>query len=224
MVRHNHRFMPVRRSAKRIIETGGIGEPYLLRSTCIASPDYILARPWYGQKQQGHGGVLLGNAIHHLDLFRWYGGEVRRVAALGSNKVIAARAGMDAEDTALLVCEFEGGALGQLLFTDAEVTDKAGIEQVEVYGTEGWLAVSFNCHNHGVSSRIFGDGEIHALPPAEGLGAETEFAHFLRCLDSGEAPLTSGPEARKALELVIAGYQSMMSGGFVTLPLDRALA
>ena len=223
MVRHNHRFMPVRRSAKRIIENGGIGEPYLLRSTCIASPEYILARPWYGQTQQGHGGVLLGNAIHHLDLFRWYAGEVCRLAALGTNKVIGPRAGMDAEDTVLLVCEFVGGALGELLFTDAEVTDRAGLEQVEVYGTEGWLAVSFNRDNYGVSSRIFGDGDVHALPPAQGLDAETDFAHFLRCMASGDVPLTSGPEARKALELVIAGYQSMRSGGFVTLPIDPDL-
>ena len=49
---------------------------------------------------------------------------------------------------------------------------------------------------------------------------ESMWAHFAKCINSGSVPLTSGPEARSSLELVLAIYRSSEIGMPVKLPLN----
>ncbi len=217
MVRHNHRFFPVRSRMKRLIDEGAIGSPYLLRSACFQGPEYFYDRPWYGKKSEGRGGVLLGNGIHHLDLFRWYGGEVKQVSALTQNSHLK-RVGMDAEDTSVFICEFESGALGELVFTNADTTNKYELELIEVHGSDGWLSSSAKYGHLGVSRQAFGDGEVHEIAGTP--DQESEFAHFRDCVSTGKTPLTNGVEAAKSVELAVAAYRSAETGKVVTLPID----
>jgi predicted dehydrogenase len=50
---------------------------------------------------------------------------------------------------------------------------------------------------------------IH-VPPQDTFLLEVQ--HFLRCLQTGEQPLTSGRSQRKPLAVVLAAYRSMESG------------
>ena len=44
------------------------------------------------------------------------------------------------------------------------------------------------------------------------------WGHFIDCLRTGATPLSSGPESKKAVELVAAIYRSLDTGAPVPLP------
>jgi len=215
-VRHNQRFSRDRRRIKQLVESGALGDLYLCRSWWFQGPGYITARPWYGQRNQGHGGVVLGLGIHHLDLFRWIAGEVASVAAYGANRVIGAQ-GMDAEDTAVLLFRFRSGALGDMMMTNGDVTDRYApdAEGLEFHGTKGWVSTRGGLH--GVIPSVLGDGEVHPVPTEP--VPENEFEMMLRCVRTGAPPLTHGADIRATVELAVAAYAAMDKDGSVALPL-----
>jgi len=81
------------------------------------------------------------------------------------------------------------------------------------------------------------DAQIRAEfgPPAEDKGKsgagdpraisfvnhQRQFENFVRCLDRGEKLLVDGGEARKAVEVILAVYQSALTGKAVKLPLKK---
>lgn len=80
---------------------------------CRPQRYYDLA-PWRGTFSMD-GGCLTNQGIHHVDLLRRLGGEVRRVC--GCHKTLGAN--IEVEDTAAAVIEFENGAIGSLEVTTA---------------------------------------------------------------------------------------------------------
>ena len=44
------------------------------------------------------------------------------------------------------------------------------------------------------------------------------WGHFIDCLRTGATPLSNGPEAKKAVQLVAAIYRSLATGAPVRLP------
>ena len=215
-VRHNQRFSGDRRRIKQLVESGALGDLYLCRSWWVQGPGYITARPWYGHRNQGHGGVVLGLGIHHLDLLRWIAGEVERVAAYGMNRVIGGK-GMDAEDTAVLLFRFRSGALGDMMMTNGDATNRYApdAEGLEFHGTKGWVSTRGGLH--GVMPAVLGDGDVHPVPTAP--VQENEFEMMLRCVRTGEEPLTHGGDIRATVELAVAAYAAMDKDASVALPL-----
>ena len=80
---------------------------------CRPQRYYDLA-PWRGTWAMD-GGCMTNQGIHHIDLLRKLGGEVRRVAAAQSTQGAA----IEVEDTATAALEFASGALGTLEITTA---------------------------------------------------------------------------------------------------------
>jgi predicted dehydrogenase len=68
---------------------------------------------------------------------------------------------------------------------------------------------------------------VGASDPSAGItpdGHRAIFRDFLDCLDNGTKPVIDGHEARKAVEIILAVYQSAKNGGHsVTLPLAGAV-
>jgi UDP-N-acetyl-2-amino-2-deoxyglucuronate dehydrogenase len=85
---------------------------------CRPQRYYDLA-PWRGTFALD-GGALTNQGIHHIDLLRYLGGEVKSV----SSKLATLRANVEVEDTAVAVFEMVNGAVGTLeITTSAEPTD-----------------------------------------------------------------------------------------------------
>ena len=58
--------------------------------------------------------------------------------------------------------------------------------------------------------------------PSSGLtpdGHRANIKEFIEALEAGRAPLISGPEARKSVEIILAIYRSARQGQAVELPL-----
>ncbi|MCB1144840.1 MAG: Gfo/Idh/MocA family oxidoreductase [Leptospiraceae bacterium] len=80
---------------------------------CRPQRYYDLA-PWRGTFSQD-GGCLTNQGIHHIDLLRYFAGEVQKVSSI--HKTLGAD--IEVEDTATAIIEFKTGVLGTLEITTA---------------------------------------------------------------------------------------------------------
>jgi len=118
---------------RQAIEAGELGEPRIITVRvrwCRPQRYYDLA-PWRGTYALD-GGALTNQGIHHMDLLRHLGGEVKRVNA----QMRTLGAEIEVEDTAVAVIEFESGAVGTVeVTTSARPLDFEA--SVSVVGSEG---------------------------------------------------------------------------------------
>lgn len=110
-------------AVKRVLQGLAQGELGRLRTVavrvrwCRPQRYYDLA-PWRGTFAMD-GGCLTNQGIHHIDLLRQLGGEVKRVCSI--HKTLGAE--IEVEDTAVAAIEFENGAIGTLEVTTAARPD-----------------------------------------------------------------------------------------------------
>ena len=74
----------------------------------------------YSDGKEG-GGILMAEQVHHIDLLRYYVGNVKRVT--GVTRSLGTRQVNGAEDLVIANLEFENGALGDLFSSPGESTD-----------------------------------------------------------------------------------------------------
>lgn len=142
--------------------------------------------------------ATLENAIHMVDLLRWFCGEAQAVTAHTSAP------DPYHEDGTLALIRFAGGAIGSLV---AARTAGEWDERFDVYG--GRTSVRVVAPD---SVAIARDGEtrlVEMRPRASGwaqvnttMGFGPEVAHFVECVRERRQPLTDGREAVRTQELV----------------------
>src|SRR5580658_4650623 len=100
--------------AKRIVELGIAGKPYLasIETAWLRGPKYY-AVPWRGRFETELGGALLTHAIHAHDIATYLMGDVASVFARVATRVNP----IEVEDCAAASLSFASGALGTLAVT-----------------------------------------------------------------------------------------------------------
>lgn len=199
MVGFNRRFIPVVREARRMVEERGP----ILQAVATFYKHYFAA-PYYN----GAVDILTSDCIHAVDMLRWMGGEVKRLAAVVERRM------MDYHNSFHALMEFESGAVGVLL--------------------GNWVAGkrihTFEMHARGISafvdpdgvSRIYADDgafyrELETRQVAGGeefyqyYGFFQENRHFLRCILEDRTPETHFGDAVKTMELVDRIYHSPLT-------------
>ncbi|WP_298014346.1 Gfo/Idh/MocA family oxidoreductase [uncultured Castellaniella sp.] len=112
LIGHHRRHNPILREARRLLESGLIGEP--VSATVMANflkPSSYFDLAWH--RQPGAGPVLI-NLIHDIDMLRLLLGEIASVQAMKSNRT----RGLEVEDTAGVLMQFQSGAIGTLVTSD----------------------------------------------------------------------------------------------------------
>ena len=183
--------------------------------------------PWRRRMSLG-GGVLIEQAIHHFDLWRFLlGAEVEEVFALS-------RSGDWDNETATVVARMANGVVVSGLFTEASSNDN----ELEVFGRNGRLRLSpfrFDGLHHfavgddpgRLSTRVRGAATmLQRLPRGvRKVRQGGEFMssyrnlwrHFSRCVREGEAVGCSLAEARESLRVLLAILASVARGRPVRL-------
>jgi predicted dehydrogenase len=207
MVALNQRYDPANEKIKQMIDSGKLGKLLCIRvdhnqNVLIPSDHWIRSQDRLG------GGVLIGSGIHRVDLLRWFGGEVGMVSSFSAHQPDR----MEGEVASIVSVNFHSGAVGEVTAIWA-VRRSPWYEGVWVYGTEGSI---YRIND------LFWDGPegYVKLEVSEGDTFARELSHFGQCILSGETSLTSGDEARRSLEIVIAAYRSVNEGRMVTLPIE----
>lgn len=151
----NRRFDPNFRKVRQMIVDGKIGQPHILRITSRdpAPPpiEYIKVS----------GGIFLDMTIHDFDMARYLiGSQVTEIFAAGGVMVDPAIGEAGDLDTVVITLKFANGVIGTI---DNSRQAVYGYDQrVEVFGSEGMVAVGNNTPDTHVHSNANG---VHSSLP-----------------------------------------------------------
>lgn len=151
----NRRFDPNFKKVRQMVQEGKIGNLHILR---IISRDPAPPPASYVKLS---GGMFLDMTIHDFDMARYLSGsEVVEVYAAGGVLVDPAIGEAGDIDTALITLKFANGAIGTI---DNSRKAVYGYDQrVEVFGSDGMVAVTNNLPNTSVYSNA--DGVVSEKP------------------------------------------------------------
>ena len=224
MVEQTQRFDPVHEAAKDLLDSGLLGTIQMLRGRIgNAGAEYWSDdSPWFTRQDQAGGGALIDVGVHAIDLVLWLSGKrVKRVCASG--KTIEKP--IKVEDNASCLLEFDDGTMGiiEASWTTRpyEVTTQfyaqRGTMRTELgFGVTHPVAVQF-CQAHGNPNIPLGEDYYPKIPAAS--RHEGAYQHFTRCIQNDTTPFVTGEDGRASLEVILAAYESIRTGRWVTLPL-----
>lgn len=224
---HNNLFTPALLEARKLIETGAIGKPYMMRS--IETFQSRRFSPW----ETGTASAGGGQRGWRADLKQSGGGELLDTGYHGTYRLLSMAAGdrpvevtgflsrfllshLPTEDTGQVIVRFASGVVGQIVTSWA--FDVAGRRQFEVEAEFGALAGSMTYLQH----QLYGwsaPAEKTFPPPAT---FTLEIDHFIDVVN-GTAP-NAAPinDTIRTLQVIKAAYLSAKIGATVTLPEDPA--
>ena len=218
-------FAPKYVRLKQLLDSGALGTPTMIKQS--EKHDGPHAAHFWDVERSG-GGVVMDMGCHAIAFFRWMldRAPVKSVYAQLSTQVHGEKT--IGEDNALLIVEFESGVIG---LAEESWTKLGGMDdRAEVHGSRG---VAYADLLHGNSIETYSvDGYDYAVEKAGSTrgwsftiydeaynyGFPQEMAHFVDCILNDKEPLVTGEDARAALEIVMAAYESARTGCKVALP------
>jgi len=220
------RFGDGAKALKAAIDAGRFGR-LVLCSAYVKwhrAPSYYTG--WKGKLALDGGGAVINQAIHAVDLLQWFAGLPSEVFAWTTRCV---HRNIESEDTACAALRLPNGALGTIEASTA--TWPGWSRRVEICGELGSAAME----DDDIARWEFRDArpEDEAIrnmreSGAMGSGASApmsirfeghlrQFEDFVAAIRENRPPLIDGHEARKAVALVRAIYESAERGTVVKL-------
>jgi len=206
----NHRYHAGIVEAKRILDSGRMGDILWMRGIYGKAGGEGFEQEWRSRRDLSGGGILLDQGIHMLDLFRLFGGEFDEVKSM----VTTAYWNVDMEDNAFALLRGEKGRIAMLHSSSTQWKHRFNLE---IFTTEGYVTVN------GIlsSTRSYGDETITIARRQMGTGApmgkpreetmyfdtdpswELELAEFVNCVN-GQTTVAHGTsrDALAAMDLV----------------------
>ncbi len=201
----NRRFDPNFKRAHDVVASGEIGEPHILR---ITSRDPEPPPPEYVRVS---GGIFLDMTIHDFDMARYLvGSEVTEVYATGTVLIDPQIGEAGDIDTAVTVLTFANGATGVI---DNSRKAVYGYDQrVEVFGSQGAVAVSNNTADRAVISNTLG---VHSALPLHFFlerymdSYRIEIQEFIDAVLQDQTPSVTGQDGRIPVVIGLAAMRSL---------------
>ena len=188
--------------------------------------EYYDRASWRGTWEQD-GGALMNQCIHNIDLLRWMmGDEVEEVVGMTDR---LHHDYIEAEDLGIALVKFKNGAYGIIEGT-TDVYPKNLEETLYLFGEKGTVKAggqSVNVIEEWRFSDMLDDPEevkrrFHENPPnVYGYGHTPLYADVIDAIVNDRKPYVDAEAGKRALELVLAIYQSAYRDEIVRLPIDR---
>lgn len=219
-----HRFDDSIQFLKKAIADGRLGK--MIEADAYVkwhrSADYY-SRPIKGRWAVEGGGALISQGIHQIDLLLYLAGPVSRV--FGQWQLGAAHA-IESEDCLNALLHFANGATGVIQASTAFWPGYP--ERLEIHGSKGTAIVTGDKltawdveDDRGEDAPVISVVSSGASDPLaiSVLPIERQMLDFGRACQTGQAPLVSGIEGLRALELVTGIYDSCRKG----LPIEISM-
>ena len=228
----NNRYTESAQLLKRTVEAGRFGTLTFAGTTgpWWRDPEYYSSSNWKGTWALDGGGALMNQGIHSVDQLQWLVGSP--VTHVNGRIATIAHPTIEVEDTGAATLQFENGALGSIACTTSmwpghfRTLTLAGTHGTAVLADEGLLFWQFR---EEIAEDQVTRNKMLALPGA-GIGASNPsagvdarghmavFADFLAALEAGATPVIDGHEARKAVAIIRAIYDSSVRDGVSLTP------
>lgn len=227
------RYFEIPQLIKRTIESGRLGKIALADAYVkwFRSQEYYDSGKWRGTWALDGGGALMNQSIHAIDLLQWFMGPVTEISG---HCTTLAHERIEVEDTAVATLKFANGAFGVIEGTTCAWPGY--MKKLEIYGSEGsivmeeeslkvWDMKNPTAKDEEIVRKYIGKGSAQnggaGDPSTLGYeGHKLEITDFADAVRNHRKPMIDGEEARKAVEIILAIYQSSRDGGkTVRLPL-----
>jgi myo-inositol 2-dehydrogenase / D-chiro-inositol 1-dehydrogenase len=218
-------FTPKYVRAKRLIEEGALGRAYMVKQSEKHDGPHA---DWFWDVERSGGGVTLDMGCHAIEFFRWVLGKPRIVSVYAQMGTYVHTKRTRGDDNALLLIEFEGGAIG---LAEESWTKPGGMDdRAEIYGDNGVTYAdllhgnaleTFSKTGYGYAVEKAGDTKgwtFTIYEEAWNYGFPQELQHFVACVKENQEPTETGEDGRAVLEAIFAAYESARTGRKVTLP------
>jgi UDP-N-acetyl-2-amino-2-deoxyglucuronate dehydrogenase len=222
------RFEPMVRAIRDVVADGALGRIAMIvaEGFYYRPQSYYDSAAWRGTVALD-GGVLMNQAIHTIDLLRWIGGPVERVAG----HVATLGHEMEAEDSATVSLRFASGALGAILATTCAATERP--TELRIHGERGHIrlvgedAAEWSVPDRSVpvvdrSAGAEGVAAASATWGTNAIGYVRQYTDFIAAIRDHREPAVTAEDGAAALEIVLAAYESSRTGCAVELTGGRA--
>ena len=207
LINHERRWDAYYQKAKRIIQTGKIGEIRTIIGNALSWKPDPLPVAKYG------GGPLFHDGTHLIDLLLYFGGPIEWV----SGYEIRPRGKRYIEETASAMIKFQNGSLG---FIEGGGVRKYFNFELDIQGSEGRLLIGNSGRELYIarkSKRFKGFQELEQIPFPEPKQYESPFIggakDMTKSLLTGKPDFSNGEDALKALETIYTIYKSAQQKG-----------
>jgi UDP-N-acetyl-2-amino-2-deoxyglucuronate dehydrogenase len=209
-----NRYNPGSKLIKEVLDSGELGRVLSckLSVTWKRTDEYYSLSDWKGTWELEGGGVVIDQAIHTLDLARWFiNSEIEYVEASIANRT---HSKIEVEDVAEGVIKFKNGVLTSFYTINYHGYD-APVE-IELYCEHGLAKMTADSGvvrlNNGRELRADPDPNeffnYGAVKQYWGVSHIKQITNFYQALAQGVEPDITGRDAVKTQELVCAIYQS----------------
>lgn len=217
---------PVQR-ARKALEAGRFGRILhgMVQIRWNRNDAYYAEAPWRGTWEQD-GGTLMNQCTHGIDLLQWMMGEDAYRVQAQTRRYLRP---IEAEDFGCAIVEFKSGAVG-IIEGSADIYPKNLNETLSLFGEKGSVVIGGLAVNkletwRFSDSELVGDTEEIVLDPdakdpptVYGFGHTALFSDVIDAIEENREPLVSGEKGKKALEIILAIYESQKTGEAVFLP------
>jgi UDP-N-acetylglucosamine 3-dehydrogenase len=215
MVAFSHRFSAINTSAKKILDKGGIGKPFMIRVRFAHGGPYPgwAQSDWFYNKKIAGGGALLDMGIHAIDICHYLIGPIKSVQA----QMSALRKKIEVDDNAVMLLDF--GPAKCLGYIEVGWTSGAGYTGSEIYGDDGSLILDYvngPKHVYGVNKP---DGTIETTAtdidvtgaPANWMQQMETWSKYVAGMKLKEQP-PGAKEGASSLAVALAAMESSRTG------------
>jgi UDP-N-acetyl-2-amino-2-deoxyglucuronate dehydrogenase len=217
------RFSPAIQQIKQALDESVLGRVVLgdLYMKFNRTQAYYDQGNWRGTWEMDGGGALMNQGIHGVDLLRYLMGPVKSVSA--HTRTLARK--IEVEDTAVAILEFQNGALGVIEATTSVYP--GATRHLEINGGRGTIVLEENSiarwdieGQEPSAGVVLGHaaGDTSSNPGAFGVeGHVYQITDMIEAVLNNRRPVVDGSEGRKALEVILAIYESSASSKLVLL-------
>jgi predicted dehydrogenase len=224
----NRRFNPAVQQLKQAVDQGRFGRLTLCDAYVkwYRTQEYYDSGAWRGTWALDGGGALMNQSIHTIDQLIYLAGDIKRLSASVDCLI---HEGIEVEDTAVAILEFESGARGVIQGATSCWSSSGHPAEIQLCGSEGSVFMSddkFRVWDFKSTSDAdtFVKNELMLGSEQAGLGANDpnainfeghrlNFEDVVQAIESGREPLVTGTEALKAVKVITAIYESARNNG-----------
>jgi len=224
------RFDPANQYIQGVVHRGEIGRVGMVYKR-HSHPYGLLGWPhgyqdWFFDPVLGGGGAGMDEVIHSCDWLRWmFGDPVSVTAEMGTILM-----NIPVEDNLAAIFRFRSGPLAIL---HSSWTELAATVTTQIFGDQGSIIQMYSDLSSSALERLIPSpilvhrrGEKAWRQPAveEGFGRihHKVAKAFVSCLVDGTPPPVTAEDGRKAVEMVLAIYQSVRERRAIHFPLKRS--
>ena len=219
------RFAEGSQRIKQAIEQGRfgtlvLGDAYI---KWYRSAEYYGSGAWRGTRKLDGGGALMNQGIHQIDLLQWFMGPVKSVRAQVTRRL---HLGLEVEDTATAMLEFESGAFGVIEGSTAiwpghparvEIHGSTGSAYTEDGAIKFWQFAKRRAIDAKIEAELnreseLGSGAGDPLSSLKTEGHRRQIDDFTKAILKDRPPRIDGREGRNAVALIEAIYKAAATG------------